>query len=128
MATKNTTQQIVKTGEGMWTNWLKILEARVLDLAMDADHTFRYGDRNSITEGVTRQDIVTIYETAYSELAESFHGHLEQVDELFAENRNLKRSVANQEQIIAASDERLETALRRINGLLGLIEQPVTPS
>ena len=125
MATKNTTKQIVKTGEDQWKNWLKILEARVLDLAMDPDHTFRYGDRNSVSEGVTRRDIVTIYETAYSELAESFHGYQEQMNELSVENRNLKQSVSNQAGIIEASNARLETALRRINGLLELIEQPV---
>lgn len=126
MATKNTTKQIV-VGEIPWKNWLHILKARAQDLAGDSDHTFKYRDRDRINQAVTRRQIVTIYETAYSELAESFVGHLERIDELFAENSNLKQSVSGLEQIVARSNERLETASRRINGLLRLIELPLVP-
>ncbi len=125
MATKNTTKQIVKPGEGMWKNWFSILEARAQDLASDTDHTFSYRDRDAINKGVSRQQLVTIYETAYSELAESFVGHLERIDELFAENANLKRQVGNLEEYLRRVEERLETAGRQVNGLLKMIEEPV---
>ena len=125
MATKNTTKQIVKTGEGMWENWFSILNARARDLAMDTDHTFSHRDKTAINKGVTRQDLVTIYETAYSELAESFVGHLERIDELFAENAKSKRRLDDLNIYVSEVEERLETANRQVNGLLKVIEEPV---
>ncbi len=125
MATKNTTKQIVKTGPGMWENWYKILQARVRDLASDRDHTLSYRDRDSLTKSVTRRQIVTLYETAYSELAESFHGHVERIDELDIETANLKQQVENLEEYVSRVEERLETANRQVNGLLKVIEEPV---
>ena len=128
MSTKNTTKQIV-TGhskESGWKNWYSILEARARDLAYDKDHTFTHRNGKAISQGVTRQQIVTIYETAYSELAEFFVGHLERIDELFAENAALKQSASDLERVLTRNDEQLETALQRINGLLGLIQKPAT--
>ena len=125
MATKHTTKQIVASKEVVWETWFHILEARVRDLANDSDHTLAWKDRAALNKSVTRRQIVTIYETAYSELAESFVGHLERINELANENNSLQKSVSNLEQHLGASDERLNTALRRINGLLELIEQPV---
>jgi len=127
MSTKNTTKQIV-TGhskESGWKNWYSILEARARDLAYDKDHTFTHRNGKAISQGVTRQQIVTIYETAYSELAEFFVGHLERIDELDIEISNLKRQVGNLEEYLRRVEEQLETAGRQVNGLLKVIEEPV---
>ena len=127
MATKNTTKQIVGAFAGAWEEmpWHIILKQRAHDLAMDKDHTLTYADRDEITINTSRKEIVHLYETAYSELAESFVGHLERIDELDAEVGNLERSVREHQEHILKVEERLGSAERRLSGLLLLIEQPI---
>ena len=125
MATKNTTNQIV-VGKVMWEGWYKILEARVRDLSNDSDHTLSWKDRAAFNKGVTRRQIVTIYETAYSELAESFVGHLEQINELENQNINFQRKVDDLNIYVSEIEVRLETSNRQVNGLLKVIEEPVS--
>ncbi len=124
MATKNTTKQVAGS---KWeeASWYFILNARAQDLAMDKDHTFTYADRDQITNTSTRKEIVALYETAYSELAESFVGHLERIDELNAEVGNLERTLREQQEHILNLEERLAQTMRRLTGMLSLIEQPI---
>ncbi len=124
MATKNTTKQILKSD---WEeiSWHVILHHRAQDLAMDKDHTLTYTDRDQITKTTSRQEIVQLYETAYSELAESFHGHLEYISELEADKTHLNKLLGDHLAFNLDLEERLRTALRQVEGLLLLIEQPV---
>ena len=123
MATKNTTEHL-GLGEG-WNPWDKILAARAQDLAMNKDHTFTYADRDRINQATTRKQIVEIYETAYSELAESFHGHLERISELEYDKTRLDTLLEDRLRYTLELEERLESMSRQIAGLLLLIEQPV---
>ncbi len=135
MAIKPTTtsQMITRskvTGETMSSfisNWFRILKARAQALASDGDHTFTYRDRDALTKNTTRQQIVDIYETAYSELAESFHGHLERIDELDGEVATLLRSNQHLEDYATKLRQQLDTAQRRVNGLLTVIEKEIPP-
>ncbi len=124
MATKNTTHHLA--GKGWETvPWYDILAARAQDLAMDKDHTFTYADRDQITNTTTRTKIVHLYETAYSELAESFVGHLEYINELETDKTHLNKLLGDHLTFNLDLEERLGTALRQVEGLLLLIEQPV---
>ena len=127
MATKNTTEQIVRALAGAWEEmpWHIILKQRAHDLAADKDHTLTYADRDKITKSASRKQIVDFYEMAYSELAESFVGHLERIDELDSEVRNLERTLSEQREHILKVEERLGSTERRLLGLLLLIEQPI---
>lgn len=127
MATKNTTRQVV--GKDWETaSWYEIFLARARDLAMDRDHTFDYTDFDQITpHRSTREQIVELYETAYSELAESFVGHLEHIEELEAAKTNLNKLLNDQLTFNLDLEERLGSATRQLAGLLLLIEQPVEP-
>lgn len=129
MAIKNTTDQLVKVTDGKWSsaNWYSVLAARARDLASDKDHYFSYQDRNALNKNVTRWQIVTIYEMAYSELTESFHGHLERIEELESEKRVLLNSNHHLEEYAGKLRERLEIAQRRVNGLLTVIEKEIPP-
>jgi len=124
MATKNTTHHLAGKG---WEEvpWYDILTARAQDLAMDKDHTFGYDDRDRVSVNTSRKEIVHIYETAYSELAESFVGHLEYISELEGNKTNLNKLLNDHLTINLDLEERLGTALRQVEGLLLLIEQPV---
>ncbi len=124
MATKNTTNQVAGS---KWeeASWYFILSARAQDLAMDKDHTFTYADRDQITNTSTRKEIVALYETAYSELAESFVGHLERIEEVEGELASQARILSEQREHIFAVEERLDQTMRRLTGLLLLIEQPI---
>ncbi len=124
MATKNTTKQVAGEDWKM-VPWHVILKNRAHDLAMDKDHTLTYADRDRVSPTTSRNEIVQMYETAYSELAESFHGHLERIGELDAEVGNLERTLSQQREHIFKVEERLDTAMRRLSGLLLLIEQPI---
>ena len=88
MGTKNTTKQVVGR-EWEEASWNNILVARARDLAYDNDHTFSHKDQAQISKATTRKQIVQMYEDAYSELAESFHGHLEHINELEADKSRL---------------------------------------
>ncbi len=126
MATsKNTTKYLIPGKTWQEASWFEILTARAQDLAMDKDHTFSYQDRDRITRTTTRQEIIHLYETAYSELAESFHGHLEYISELEGDKTNLNKLLGDHLTFNLDLEERLETALRQVEGLLLLIEQPV---
>lgn len=124
MATKNTTKHLAGT---KWeeASWYFILNARAQDLAMDKDHSFTYGDRDEITSTTTRKKIVHLYETAYSELAESFVGHLEYINELETDKTHLNTLLNDQLSYTLALEDRLESTSRQLAGLLQLIEQPV---
>ena len=127
MATKNTTEQIVEALAGTWEEmpWHIILKQRAHDLAMDKDHTLTYADRDRVTINTSRKEIVHLYETAYSELAESFVGHLERIEELESELASQARILNEQREHIFAVEERLGQTIRRLTGLLLLIEQPI---
>ncbi len=124
MATKNTTSQILKSD---WEEmpWHVVLKQRAHDLAMDGDHTLTYADRDRVTTNTSRQEIVQLYETAYSELAESFHGHLERISELEYDKSRQDTLLEDRLSYTLELEERLESASRQIAGLLLLIEQPV---
>lgn len=129
MGIKNTTDQLVKVTDGKWSsaNWYSVLAARARDLASDKDHHFSYRDRDALNKNITRWQIVTIYEMAYSELAESFHGHLERIDELDAEKNTLKIGNRRLDEYAEKLREQLEVAQRRVNGLLTVIERETPP-
>jgi len=128
MAIKTTTVQLVgKKVTESTMGWYHLLIARTRDLAIDKDHTFTFKDRNALNKNTTRQRIIEIYETAYSELAESFHGHLERINELDDEVANLLRSNKHLDESVTKLLARLETAQRRVNGLLTVIEKEISP-
>ncbi len=124
MATKNTTRQILKSD---WEEipWHVVLKHRAQDLAMDEDHTLTYADRDRVTINTSRKEIVHLYETAYSELAESFHGHLERISELEYDKTRLDTLLEDRLRYTLELEERLESISRQRAGLLLLIEQPV---
>ena len=124
MATKNTTKQVAGEDWEM-VPWHVILKNRVHDLAMDKDHTLTYSDRDRVSPATSRNEIVHIYETAYSELAESFVGHLERIDELEVDKTHLNALLGDQLSYTLALGDRLESTSRQLAGLLQLIEQPV---
>lgn len=123
MATKNTTKHIVGGIEDI--TWHDTLKARAQDLAMDKDHSLTYADRDKIAKSASRKQIVDLYETAYSELAESFHGHLEHIAELEGDKTHLNTLLQDRLSYTLELEERLESASRQRAGLLLLIEQPV---
>ena len=123
MATKNTTKQVVGEDWEM-VPWHVILKNRVHDLAMDEDHTLTYGDRDRVSPATSRTELVHIYETAYSELAESFVGHLEHIEELEADVANLRKNLERQQGYSMELEDMLESTVRQLGGLLSLIEQP----
>ncbi len=127
MATKNTTRQVVGAFEGAWEEipWHVILKHRAHDLAMDKDHTLTYADRDRVSPTTSRNEIVQMYETAYSELAESFVGHLERIEELEGDKSHLNTLLSDQLTYTLALGDRLESTSRQLAGLLLLIEQPV---
>ena len=124
MGSKKTTKQIVKTGERMWENWYSILEARVRDLSNDTDHTLSWKDRAALNKGVTRRQIVTIYETAYSELAESFHGIIDRNKELERDLDLAKSHAEHSYADLEVANRRIGKLDRRVEGFLNVIESP----
>ncbi len=125
MATKHTTKQVVGN-EWEMASWYTIFHARARDLAVDMDHTFDHTDFDQITEHrSTREQIVALYETAYSELAESFHGHLERINELEGDKAHLNTLLNDQLSYARELQQHLESISRQLAGLLLLIEQPV---
>lgn len=125
MAIKNTTRQIMTENDWEEIPWHIILKHRAHDLAMDKDHTLTYADRDRITKTTSRAEIVHLYETAYSELAESFHGHLERIEELEGNKSHLNTLLNDQLSYVLKLEQHLESTSRQLAGLLLLIEQPV---
>lgn len=104
--------------------WFRMLKARAQALASDGDHTFTYRERDALTKSTTRQQIVDIYETAYSELAESFHGHLERIGELDSELARVMNTRDHTHADLLAANNRIDKLNRRIEGFLNVIESP----
>ena len=105
-------------------NWFKTLKERCLELARDSAHSMDMREYARITKGITRQLIVDLYEAAYSELAESFHGHLERISELESEQRILMDERKKLSEYAGELFARLEVERARVAGLLKVIETP----
>ena len=123
---KKTTADMMEYNRMGGLIWFRKVKARANELANDPDHTFSYRDRDAITKTVTRDEIVEVYETAYSELAESFHGLIDRNEELESENRNLRSDLERNRENILHANNRIAKLDRRIEGFLTVIEQ--TPS
>ena len=125
MGTRNrkSTAQMMKWTTVSGTPWYRILRSRAAELANDEDHTFTYKDRDAVTKNYTRLQIVNMYETAYSELAESFHGHLEHIKEL---ENDLSVALNDREfshSHLLVANNRIAKLNRRIEGFLTVIEE-----
>ena len=104
------------------TPWFRIIRSRAQELASDTDHSFSYRDRDALTEGFTRTQIIHIYETAYSELAESFHGLVDRNEEL---DQDLAAALDNEKLShgnLLVANNRVDKLTRQITGLLNLME------
>jgi hypothetical protein len=99
-----------------------MLKGRAQALASDGDHTFTYRDRDALTKNTTRQQIVDIYETAYSELAESFHGIVDRNKELESDLLITISARDRLEKDLGVANNRIEKLDRRVEGFLNVIE------
>ena len=102
-----------------WWVWVK---ARANALANDRDHTFTYTDRDAFNKNYTRAQIVQMYETAYSELAESFHGIVDRNEELEGDLAAALANESDNHNRLLSANNRIEKLDRRIEGFLTMIE------
>jgi predicted nuclease with TOPRIM domain len=102
-------------------SWFGVLRNRGTELARDTMHSFHYGDRNVLTKGVTRARIVDIYETAYSELAESYAGMKDAYDDIRGQLSTTKHELKFQMESVEEAQHRIKNLERERAGLMDLI-------
>ena len=103
--------------------WYETLGRRVNALRGDRSHpSFTYKYRMP-SQRATREQIVDIYEQAYSELSGGFHGLEERIRELEGEQLQDRASIGDLLKRKKDLEHRLGQTGRRLWGVLSLLEQ-----
>ena len=102
--------------------WFRTVRSRAQELASDGDHSFTYNDRDAITKNYSRAQIIHMYETAYSELAESFHGVMDRNKELDQDLAAALRNEKSNHDSLLSANNRIAKLDRRVEGFLKMLE------